>query len=160
MISQSNLLSILGENTDSVAMKQFKSCLSGPLREDDTPLPGERYFYSFDDGLSLLLEDEKVSAIHLYCTENEDGYSSYKGWIGDKLNNNELSPTEIINLMGKPTLKGGGEKGFLGKVAPTWLRYDFNDHVIHFTFSSSLRCIEMITLMAPHTVPEYSENSP
>jgi hypothetical protein len=153
MISQSNLLSILGENIDSTVMKQFKSCLSGPLREDETPLPGERYFYSFDDGLSLLLEDEKVSAIHLYCTGNEDGYSSYKGWIGDKLKNKDIDPIEVISLMGKPSNRGGGAKGFLGKTDPTWLRYDYLNYVIHYTFSSSNTQIEMVTLMDPQTAP-------
>lgn len=148
MISKDSLISILGKKLESFAVNEFKKKLLAPLVEEES-LPGEKYLSCYDAGFSLLFESDELSAVHMYCCDNKYGYSEYQGWIGDGLASSLMSLKNVEFLMGEASRKGGGEKGFMGKIDSPWLRYDFPDYVIHYTFSTSGERIEMITLMPP-----------
>ncbi|SQD76785.1 hypothetical protein [Moritella yayanosii] len=117
--------------------------------EEDAPFSDERYFYAYDDGFSLLFEDEVMTAIHLFMNDDNDVYEPYTGWLGDHLLTSKIDPLGLETLMGEPSRRGGGEKGLMGKIDNTWLRYDYSDYTIHYTFDTSNSCIEMITIMKP-----------
>ena len=152
MISKNGLISILGQHYNSHAIYDFEKKLLAPLVEEDS-LPNERSFSCFEEGLSLLFEDDKLSSIHLYFVTNKYDYSKYNGWIGDGVDTSLISLSNVERILGRPSRKGGGEKGFLGKIDPPWIRYDFSDYVIHYTFSLDGNEIELITLMTLESAP-------
>lgn len=153
MIKKKYLVNCLGCKSDSVEVNELRKILNGSLCEDSNALSNEQYFRSLNDGISLLYEGKLLTAIHFYLIDNGEGYTPYSGWCGDHLADAKVAKDKVISALGSPSKQGGGEKGFMGKVAPDWVRYDFSDYVIHYSFSDCGRMVELITLMSPTSAP-------
>ncbi|CAK3994121.1 hypothetical protein VCRA2120E57_990002 [Vibrio crassostreae] len=152
VISKENLISLLGKKTGSSLIRKFVADLTCPVMEEEV-IPGEKYLICHEGGFSLLFEADELTAVHLYCSDNEDGYSSYNGWIGDGVVGHEVSLEGIIKLQGAPSKRGGGKQGFMGMLSSPWLRYDTPEFVIHYTFSTDSSHIVNVTLMSIDSAP-------
>lgn len=145
-VTKKDLIEALGKELDSSEVETLKKSIKNDLIEDDFSLPNERYFLCKKKGISLTFKNNILSSIHLHLYENEN-YKKFLGWIGDGIANSESSLSNIIVLLGEPTQGGGGEQGFMGKIDLPWIRYDFHDYAVHYTFFSNERAIKMVVLM-------------
>jgi hypothetical protein len=152
MINEGDLRSILGKNIQSSEMIEFEKKIPSSLLEGDS-LPNEVVLDCYEEGISLLFEDNKLSSVHMYCGGNKNGFSEYNGWIGDQRLSKLSSSEDVVSLMGEPNKRGGGDKGFMGRIDAPWLRYDFLDYVLHYTFSDNSKIMTMVTLMTPESAP-------
>ncbi|MEF1285957.1 hypothetical protein QTN94_19075 [Vibrio sp. M250220] len=152
VISKEDLIPLLGEKTGSSLIYKFVADLVWPVIEEEV-IPGEKYLICDKGGFSLLFEADELTAVHLYCSDNEDGYSSYNGWVGDGVIGYEVSIEDMIKLQGTPSKRGGGEQGFMGMLSSPWLRYDKPEFVIHYTFSADSSHIVNVTLMSINSAP-------
>ena len=145
-VTKKDLVEALGKELDSPEVETLKKSIQYDLIEDDFALPNERYFLCKEKGISLTFKNNILSSMHLHLSEN-DSYKKFLGWIGDGIDNSESSLSNIIDLLGEPTHRGGGGQGFMGKIDLPWIRYDFHDYAAHYTFFSNEHAIKMVVLM-------------
>jgi len=95
---------------------------------------GDRTYYSyFKLGVLFLLENEKVEQIMLYI-KSAEGFSAYRGELPVPASKTEA---EIIDILGCPTLSGGGTTDMLLGYANRWIKYERASYALHLQFDSS-----------------------
>ena len=152
ILDRNVLISALGKQSDSPDIERLKRSLDSSFVKSDSHMIDRYYLECLERGVSLTLTNGRLSSVHLYLNE-EDGFEHFSGWIGDDFTDQFQSYETVCQLMGKPNRTGGGEKGFMGKVDPCWLRYDFEDYSIHYTFSNDNETISLVTLMTTEFAP-------
>ena len=156
--SKHDLINALGKKESSKEVETLINSVQVGFSREKGVMPGEIYRICEQKGVSLTFESENeeerivLSAIHLVF-DGRHGFGKFYGWIGDNLLTNKISLEDIKDFYGKPTKFGGGEKGFMNKVDPFWLRYDYSNFVIHYQFSNDNKYITQVTLMTPESAP-------
>lgn len=94
-------------------------------------------------GIDLILKpDQTIRAVHLY-SENHKGAKSFKDQIpfGLKIT---FTMDETRELLGTPTITGGGDYSIIYGTAPSWDKYVFDDYFLHLQFSKNK--LDLLTL--------------
>ena len=141
-------INALGNSKKSIEIITLKKKIGSIFIEDDFSLADECYLLCREKGVSLTFKHGLLSSIHLRF-DGGDNYSEYKGWVGDYFNNEKKSLKNVIKLMGEATLSGGGTEGFMGAIDAFWLRYDYQNYSIHYTFTEDKSSTSLITIMVP-----------
>jgi len=101
--------------------------------------------FNTDLGIDIiLLEDHTIKAIHLYSGSQAE-ITQFTDDLPFDLNFSD-SQFQTQQLLGKPSLSGGGDFSFLYGTAPIWDKYAFKNYSLHLQFSESLNRIELITI--------------
>ncbi|MQL50686.1 hypothetical protein GEA64_23240 [Photorhabdus khanii] len=102
----------------------------------DKDVLGDRIYYSFlQSGVLFLLENDRVNQISFFI-KSVESFAKYEGElpIDVELNNNE---TSIINILGLPSLSGGGKSDMLFGYINRWIKYDKGQYELHFEFDKT-----------------------
>lgn len=156
--NKEDLLNALGKVEDSAEIKILIDHVDGSFVKEEGVMPQQIYVECDSKGISLsfqpIVDDGAVilTAIHL-TLDSRDGMGVYEGWMGGDALSRKISIENIKDLYGVPIKQGGGEIGFMGRVTPYWLRYDYDEYIIHFEFSDDKKEIGLITIMYPDAAP-------
>jgi hypothetical protein len=145
-VNKDSLINALGKSKKSAEVNTLKKSFGSFFIDDDFSLSGECYLLCREKGVSLTFKDDFLSSIHLRF-DGEDNYDMYKGWISDYFDNEKQSFKNTIKLIGQPASSGGGTEGFMGAIDAFWLRYDYGNHSIHYTFTEDKSSISLVTIM-------------
>jgi len=135
------LVIALGNNMDASNVKNIISRFG--LIEDADYQP--TYYENKNTGIAVNFECAKVAAIFLF-SEGKDGFSQYKGKLVNDLTF-DSGEDDVLSLMGKPSMTGAPQHGSLSVIHGGWIRYDYPDFSIHFSFTVGVKKIELVTLM-------------
>lgn len=139
-------IKVLGKSKKTIEVQKFMSSNDYCFLEESFSIGNESYFCDKDNGISLTFKDSILSSIHLRFS-GEDGYQVFNKRVADSNHGHYISIEAVKDEFGMPSLCGGGQKGFMGKVDPYWIRYDYIDYIMHFTLSFDQKYITLITLM-------------
>lgn len=105
----------------------------------------QAYYENESYGIALSCDNEKIEAIFLF-SEGRDGFSQYVGPLVNDLSFG-ASKEEVIKSMGAPSEMGEPQKGTPSTTHGGWLRYDFAEFSIHFSFRADKNEMDLVTLM-------------
>ena len=109
--------------------------------------------YSFtEEGISLIVERDKLKAILLYSSIEDNEFSEYKGSLPGGLNFNN-SKIEVLKKLGEPEKEREVVNDpILGEINP-WVNYSYKNGVLQIQFDNRKENIKLITLMTKDAVP-------
>jgi hypothetical protein len=148
------LITLIGAKSDADIVHQTIASLrcirelEDPLEEGDPPVA---YLTSRKNGIQIGLDSENtVSVIFLYC-QGKDGFAQYSGDLGSGLSfTSKLSDVEAA--LGLPTATGQPRHSLTG-MHGQWIRYDGEQHSLHFSFNPQNGTIDLVTIMAHDRIP-------
>ena len=144
VMTEIELLKLLGENRNSSIIDEFIQSIGKSYEFDEID---ESCSYEFKkSGFGLKFEENKLVAIFLYGCK-EEGFDIYKGEIPLEVKFG-WSREKVRKQLGQPS-KSGHAKAFKNVLKESfWDRYDFNEFLMHITYSSvDCLSIKQITLM-------------
>ncbi len=152
--NQHDLISLLGKKYDDASISSYLECFNEEIIINDNINKDEGgYFIEFHNyGISFFFDKEhRLVTIHLF-SKGKDNFDQFSGKIPFKI---EFDMTEkgVIDILGQPSIHGGGGKSTFWGTVPYWIRYDFNEYSLHFKFKKNKKSIELITFMTPDAVP-------
>ena len=104
---------------------------------------GDRSYYSFlHSGALFLLESEVVDQITFYAKQGE-GFSEYRGELPVSINSSEH---EAVQMLGHPSVSGGGKMDALMGYIDRWIKYEKEGYALHLQFNQNDN-LSRITLM-------------
>lgn len=149
------LIGLIGVEADSGKAQEILAPLScafrteEPLEEGDLP---EHYLISAQNGIQLRLDrNERIAVIFLYG-QPKDGFEPYKGGLVSSLSFSS-NQRDIQSALGSPSAVGKPGKSLLGSHGG-WIRYDYSDYSIHFSFGVQGGTIDLVTIMSADSVPK------
>lgn len=104
------------------------------LPEVEEDVLGDRSYYSFlNTGILFLLENEILEQVTFYAKQDE-GFSEYKGELPVSVN---ASEHESIQILGNPSVSGGGKVDMLMGYIDRWIKYEKEDYTLHLQFNQN-----------------------
>ncbi|WP_392551271.1 hypothetical protein RHO14_07190 [Orbus wheelerorum] len=153
MIEWTELVNALGKSENSIPFLKVKKVIGEKPKISEDPIeyndPETSKYYKFIlNGIEFTIIDNNVKQIHLYLTKNQDGYNQYCGELpsGIELSTSSIS---VIDLLGQPTLNGGGKDDKLLGYINKWIAYYVDDsYSLRFEFSpdDKLSAVTLTTL--------------
>jgi hypothetical protein len=87
-----------------------------------------------------------LTAVHLYA-DGVENFREYPLQLPGGLNFRETK-AQVHEKLGAPSATGGGKKA-LGKIWPSWDRYDYDGYSVTVQYASGQDRVELVTLVAP-----------
>jgi hypothetical protein len=158
VISTEALARLVGSYEDAPSLQEVLGRLGKQTRpqRDETQLS----FISFRNyGISFAYEDEAtflrkeqplggkslLTAIHLY-SEGFEGYHQYQQPLPSGLIFRD-GREEVHRKLGTPSATGGGKRA-LGRLWPSWDRYDFDNYSLAVQYSPDFSNVDLVSLIA------------
>lgn len=142
------LISMLGFNRlDTKIAKFIKQFIPPPLIRINREIDIKYEYIEFRKmGFCLYFENDILDSIFLYSDIKDYDYCKYESSLPLCIFF-EQTKAELIDLIGEPDIKGGGENDpFLGYI-PCWVKYKLDKYTLHVEFTPDLKKIQLITLM-------------
>jgi hypothetical protein len=159
VIPTDELVKVLGEYEDSPVLQALLGRLGAQLRpqRDDTQLsfvshPNYGLSFAYEDEATLLRKNQPLggrsllSTVHLY-SEGFENYHQYRQPLPGNVSFQD-GRDEVRGKLGPPSASGGGKRA-LGRVWPSWDRYDFDNYSMSVQYSSDFGRVDLISLIAP-----------
>ena len=145
-MSISNYTIYLGRSfTGDKLLKEFLSSFNEPVMAVyDSDL--KNYFIELKrNGISFRL-DNKQNLTTIFFHSKDGEFSQYTGKMPFSINFS-LSYDEVLEKLGTPDSSGGGKGEIVfGLSINPWLRYEYGNNSLHFTFEADKCSIKLITL--------------
>ena len=126
-----------------IAIGEEADISSDPIEYND-PL-GQTKYYSFThSGIEIGFRKNVLNHIHFYFTKNE-GYDDYKGKLISNICKG-WNEEKIRNVLGTPSLTGGGKEDVLLGYINRWIKYEKDNYALHFQFNQNDK-LSRVTLM-------------
>lgn len=118
----------------------------GFFKEDLSLCDDGFYWLFFDSGIDFHFDEEKISQISCYISTTTP-YREFEIPIFTNYTNKELTKERIENLLGKPSVFGGGNKSQIFGLIPVWIKYQYDSFDINFEFYSEENLLKSIFLI-------------
>ena len=139
------LVSILGEKCPSQKILDAVSYL-GFFNEEPSLYDDSFYWLFIDSGVDFNFDEEQISQISCYISADTP-YKNFENPIFKNYANKELTKEKIENLLGKPTVFGGGHTSEIFGLIPSWIKYQYDGFDINFEFYSKKNFLKSMFLI-------------
>lgn len=143
-----SLASLIGLNRSDDRIEFFiKKISSEPIITVDKDDGADDEFVEFKrSGFGLHFMNDVLESIHFQLGRKQSDYTRFKYPLPLGICF-EQSKSEILNILGSPAVRGGGDDNFFGHV-PDWFKYHKGGYAIHIEFGPDSKSIESVTIMA------------
>jgi hypothetical protein len=149
-LSWESLIATLGEEEASANVLSLVADIGEMPNVSDTPDEyndplGKTRFYKFNKtGLEAGFRRNRLNHIHLFIREQQ-GYEAYRGPLEKRVYPG-ISETELRQLLGAPSVAGGGNENPILGYRHRWMKFDKGRYALRYEFANdgTLRKVSLI----------------